>query len=47
MTDDFFDDDAAVERLINATMAACGVVLIAVSKEEALANLNSVCRPGT
>jgi hypothetical protein len=38
----FFADDAAVGNLIEATVAACaGEGLAAVTKEEALANLNS------
>ncbi len=46
VTGDFFDDDAAVERLINATVGACGGLLTAVSYEEALANLNSGMQAG-
>ena len=46
--DVFFADDAAVGALIDATVAACAgvVVLTAVTKEEALENLNNGQKAG-
>lgn len=44
----FFSDDAAVGAVIDATIAACAgqVALVSVTKEEALANLNTGLKAG-